>query len=81
MECQKCKALEAEVARLHKWADGFSDAQLKERATGEAYQRELRGLLRRCLGHIQTPLNIVALDALASDIYRAIGESRHTQGG
>ena len=31
----------AEVERLNKWADGFSDAQLKERATGEAYQREL----------------------------------------
>lgn len=31
-----------EVERLQKWADSFSDAQLKERATGEAYQAELR---------------------------------------
>lgn len=31
-----------EVKRLNTWADGFSDAQLKERATGEAYIRELR---------------------------------------
>jgi ATPase subunit of ABC transporter with duplicated ATPase domains len=32
----------AEIARLNKWADGFSDAQIKERQTGEAYQQELR---------------------------------------
>lgn len=31
-----------EVERLNKWADGFSDRQLKERASGEEYQRELR---------------------------------------
>lgn len=38
----RIEALEAEIERLNKWADGFSDAQLKERQTGEAYQRELR---------------------------------------
>jgi hypothetical protein len=30
---------------LNKWADGFSDAQIKERQTGEMYQRELRAEL------------------------------------
>ena len=39
---QRIAELEVEVARLNKWADGFSDAQLKERRTGEAYQSELR---------------------------------------
>lgn len=39
---EKIARLEAEVARLNKWADGFSDAQIKERQTGEMYQRELR---------------------------------------
>lgn len=33
---------EAEVVRLNQWADGMTDIALKERATGEAYQRELR---------------------------------------
>jgi len=33
---------EAEVGRLNQWADGMADIALKERATGEAYQRELR---------------------------------------
>ncbi len=37
---------EAEIKRLNSWADSFSDAQLTERATGEAYQQELRDLLR-----------------------------------
>lgn len=32
----------AEIDRLNKWADGFSDAQMKERRTGEEYQRELK---------------------------------------
>jgi|SRR5579862_1004710 len=35
-------ALREEVERLNKWADDFSDAQLKERQTAEEYQRELR---------------------------------------
>lgn len=35
-------ALRTEVKRLNDWADGFSDAQQKERSTGEEYQRELR---------------------------------------
>jgi SHS2 domain-containing protein len=34
-----------EIAMLNKWADGFSDAQIKERQTGEMYQRELRAEL------------------------------------
>lgn len=34
---------QAEIIRLNKWADSFSDTQLKERATAEEYQRELRG--------------------------------------
>lgn len=33
---------EGEVVRLNQWADGMTDIALKERATGEAYQRELR---------------------------------------
>lgn len=33
---------EAEIARLNRWCDGFSDAQLKERAASEAYKRELK---------------------------------------
>lgn len=36
------KHLSAEIKRLNDWADGFSDAQLKERQTGEEYKRELR---------------------------------------
>lgn len=39
---KRIEELEAEVHRLNKWADGFSDAQLKERQTAELYQRELR---------------------------------------
>lgn len=39
---------ETEVARLNKWADGMTDIALKERATGEAYQRELRAKLAAC---------------------------------
>lgn len=35
-------ALAAENERLNKWADGMTDAAMKERATAEAYQRELR---------------------------------------
>ena len=31
-----------EIVRLNAWADSFSDAQIKERQTGEMYQRELR---------------------------------------
>lgn len=38
----KLPALLAEIDRLNEWADGFSDAQMKERQTGEQYQRELR---------------------------------------
>ena len=34
--------LQAEIDRLNKWADEFSNAQIKERQTGEMYQRELR---------------------------------------
>lgn len=36
-----------EFERLNEWADGFSDAQLKERVTGEEYQRELRTEIER----------------------------------
>lgn len=32
---------EAEIARLNKWADGFSDAQLKERRLCEARIQEM----------------------------------------
>lgn len=39
---------DAEVKRLNKWADGMTDIALKERATGEAYQRELRAQLTAC---------------------------------
>lgn len=35
-------ALTAECDRLNKWADGFSDAQLKERALSEQVLREYR---------------------------------------
>lgn len=36
-----------EIERLNKWAVGFSDRQLEERRTGEAYQRELRAEIER----------------------------------
>ncbi|HET9109074.1 MAG TPA: hypothetical protein VFN79_18000 [Steroidobacteraceae bacterium] len=39
--------LRAEVERLNKWADSFSDSQLEERRTGEQYQRELRAEIER----------------------------------
>lgn len=39
---------EGEVVRLNQWADGMTDIALKERATGEAYQRELRDKLADC---------------------------------
>lgn len=41
-------SFDAEVKRLNKWADGMTDIALKERATGEAYQRELRAQLAAC---------------------------------
>ena len=34
-----------EVKRLNEWADGMTDAALKERTTGLAYQRELRDII------------------------------------
>ena len=37
-----CEKQAQEIERLNKWADSFSDAQIKERQTGEMYQRELR---------------------------------------
>lgn len=37
----------AEVKRLNEWADGMTDAALKERQTGEMYQRELRAEIGR----------------------------------
>ena len=37
----------AEVKRLNEWADGMTDAALKERQTGEMYQRELRAEIER----------------------------------
>lgn len=39
--------LRAEVARLNQWADGMTDAAMKERATGEMYQRELRARVEK----------------------------------
>lgn len=44
---------DAEIARLNKWADGFTDIHLKERATGELYQRELRGMVSECEAQIE----------------------------
>ena len=41
-ERERADKAEAEVARLNQWADGMTDAVLKERETGEMYQRELR---------------------------------------
>lgn len=35
-------AAKAEIERLNEWADGFSDRQMEERRTGEAYQNELK---------------------------------------
>ena len=37
--------LQAEIDRLNKWADEFSNAQIKERQTGEMYQRELQATI------------------------------------
>lgn len=36
-----------EIERLNLRADGMTDAALKERRTGEEYQRELRGEIER----------------------------------
>lgn len=66
-----CAPLLAEIERLNKWADGFSDAQIKERQTGEAYQRELReraekaereaqDLARECADWIKTATELRA---------------------
>ena len=44
---------ETEVARLNKWADGVTDIALKERATGEAYQRELRAKLADAIAFVR----------------------------
>lgn len=38
---------DAEIERLNKWADGMTDIALKERATGDAYQKELRATIER----------------------------------
>lgn len=40
--CPNCEELQKENDRLNKWADGFSDAQLKERKACEMLLRELR---------------------------------------
>ena len=40
-----CRA--AEIDRLNKWADGMSDAALKERALADAYQKELKGRIEQ----------------------------------
>lgn len=45
---------QAEVKRLNEWADSMTDAALKERATGEAYQRELRDTIARQLAWIKS---------------------------
>lgn len=42
----KLQAAEEEVERLNKHCDGYEDAMLKERRTGEEYQRELRERLQ-----------------------------------
>lgn len=37
------RRVSAEVARLNEWADSFTDAHLKERQTGDALVKEVRG--------------------------------------
>jgi len=39
-DAERLAEAQAEVARLNKWADGFSDAQLKERQLCEELLRE-----------------------------------------
>ena len=46
--------LRAEVERLNKWADSFSNSQLEERRTGEQYQRELRAEVERLRAALET---------------------------
>jgi len=48
---RKLSAALAEVKRLNEWADGMTDAALKERQTGEMYQRELRAEIERLRQH------------------------------
>jgi len=45
-ECERERdAALTEVKRLNDWADGMTDIALRERATGDAYQKELRAQL------------------------------------
>lgn len=45
-ECERERdAALTEVKRLNDWADGMTDIALRERATGDAYQKELRAKL------------------------------------
>jgi hypothetical protein len=69
----------AELDRLNKWADGFSDAQLKERATGEAYQRELRDKLDRQQRQVDRLAAALRELVDAHEAYRPQGKSTHDE--
>lgn len=51
---------EAEVERLNTWADGFSDAQLKERRLCEELLREREGEIKELTGALERLARIIA---------------------
>lgn len=55
---------ETEIARLNKWADGMTDIALKERATSEAYQRELRAKLADAVAFVRKVGHLPECEAL-----------------
>jgi hypothetical protein len=60
-----CEKQAVEIERLNNWADSFSDAQIKERQTGEMYQRELRDEIAekdRKLAAYEDELGILTVD-------------------
>jgi len=63
--------LQAEIYRLNKWADEFSNAQIKERQTGEMYQRELRITIE------QQAAKIAELESSEKEGWRYADELEH----
>ena len=62
--------LVAEIERLNKWADSFSEAQLKERALAEAVIRELRESRSVMLSALHFYADPVNYDVNAQGVYR-----------
>ena len=63
--------LQAEIYRLNKWADEFSNAQIKERQTGEMYQRELQATIE------QQAAKIAELESSEREGWRYADELEH----